>query len=37
MFASFDFGRHVAGFASVLIAVASLVAAVGPAVTVVVS
>ena len=34
MFASFDIGRHVAGLASVVTAVACLVAAAGPAVTV---
>ena len=37
MFASFDLGRHFAGFASVVIAVSCLVAAVGPAVTVAIS
>lgn len=37
MFASFDIGRHIAGFASVVIAVTCLIAAAGPAVSVVVS
>lgn len=37
MFASFDFGRQLAGFASVLIAVASVVAAAGPAMTIAIS
>jgi hypothetical protein len=37
MFASFDLGRHLAGFASVVIAATCLIAAAGPAVTVVVS
>lgn len=37
MFASFDFSRQFAGFASVIIAATCLVAAIGPAVTVSIS
>lgn len=37
MFASFDFGRHLAGFASVVTAVVCIVAAAGPAVSIVVA